>query len=178
MRNRWLVLIAVASLCLNAGVVGAYLFRQLHHGRPHRQAERRLPPELREKMRQFRAEAMPEFVAQAGRAETIDSLLWAEMGGESTSQVRVESLCRELGVIHGELRLLVFRQMHRELELLPPESRAEYIEQMMRMRPGPAGIGRRFGRMVGRNRGMMGPGGPPPGMEPPPDEPPPGGPGK
>ncbi len=28
MRNRWLVVIVVASLCLNAAVVGTYVFRR------------------------------------------------------------------------------------------------------------------------------------------------------
>jgi len=58
------------------------------------------------------------------------------MRRESPDSVRVESLCQELGRIHGSMRAMVFRQMHRELQLMPAEARAEYLAHMMMMRPG------------------------------------------
>jgi len=164
MRNRWLAVIAVASLCLNATVVGTYMFRQSRHGRARSVAARNLPPDVRERMRHVRDSAMPGFAAFAGRVESVDSLLWVEMRRDQFDSVRVDSLCRESGQLHGQMRAMVFRQMRRELQLVPPDARAEYLRHMMEMRPGSG----RPGRMMGRGRGMM----TRPGM--PPDEPPPG----
>ena len=168
MRSRWMVVIVIASLCLNLAVVGTYFFRRARRDRPHRFPARRLAAEVRERLRQAREAAMPEFAAEADKVESTDSLLWIEMGKESPDSVRVESLCQELGRIHGTMRAMVFRQMHRELQLMPTEARAGYLKHMMRMRPGFGGPGRgMFGRM---NRGHgMGPG---PEGEPPPGPPP------
>ena len=170
MRNRWLVVIVVASLCLNVAVVGTYLFRRARRDRPHRFQARRLTAEVREKLRQAREAAMPEFAAVAGKVEATDSLLWSEMRSEGPDSARVESLCQELGQIHGRMRAMVFRQMHRELQLMPAEARTEYLKHMMRMRPGFGGPRGHMGRHMGRD---VGPGGPPPDGEPPPDERPP-----
>ena len=167
MRNRWLVVIVVASLCLNVAVVGTYLFRRAGHHRSHRFSARGLTPEMREQMRKTREVSMPEFAALAEKVESTDSLLWTEMRRESPDSARVESLCQELGKFHGGMRAMVCRQMHRELQLMPAEARAEYLQHMMRMRPGFVGPGRGMGRHRGR-----GPGVPPP-LEgaPPPDGP-------
>jgi hypothetical protein len=164
MRSRWLAVIVVASLCLNVAVVGAYLFHRVRHNRPHRPFGRGLTKQMREKMRRVREAAMPEFSALVGRVESTDSILWAEMRGEAPDSARVESLCQELGQLHGKMRAMVFRQMHRELSMMPAAERNEYLQQMMRMRP--RGQRGRMGRMMGR-----GPGGPPPGLEPPEGEP-------
>jgi len=163
MRNRWLVVIVIASLGLNVAVVGAYFFRRAHHG-SRRFAGRGLTTEVREKMRQAREAAMPQFAEMVRKVEATDSLLWAEMRRDSPDSVRVESLCRELGQMHGRMRADVFRQMHRELQLMPAGARAEYLQHMMRMRPG-RGPGMRMGRGPGRF--------PPPEGEPLPGEPPP-----
>jgi hypothetical protein len=128
-------------------------------------------------MRKAREAAMPEFSALVGRVQSTDSLLWTEVRRESPDSVQVESLCRELGRIHGCMRAMVFRQMHRELQLMPAEARAEYLQHMMMMRPGlPLGgrhasgeSGRRMGRHMRRGSMVPAPreGEPPPG--PPPD---------
>ena len=170
MRNRWLVVIVVASLCLNVAVVGTYIFRRARHDRPRRFPMRGLTSEAREKMRRVREAVMPEFTALVGRVESTDSLLWIEMQRESPDSVRVESLCQELGQIHGKMRAMVFRQMHRELQLMPPAARAEYLQHMMRMKSGwggPRGHARR------NMRHNVRPGGPPPDFEPPPEGTPP-----
>ena len=133
MRNRWLVVIVVASLCLNVAVVGTYLFRRARRDRPRRLHG--LTAEARERMRKVREAAMPEFSALVDEGESTDSLLWTEMRRESPDSVRVESLCQELGGIHGSMRAMVFRQMHRELQMMPAEARAEYLAHMMMMRP-------------------------------------------
>ncbi len=169
MRNRWLVVVVVASLCLNVAVVGTYLFRRAGHGRLHRPPLRGLTPETCEKMRKAREAAMPEFSALVGRVESTDSLLWAEMRRESPDSVRVESLCQELGQTHGRMRAMVFRQMHRELQMMPAEARTEYLKHMMRMRPGFGGPGRGMGRHQRRGPEMP----PPPEGELSPDGPPP-----
>ena len=168
MRNRWLVVVAVASLCLNAAVVGAFVLHRVHHRGLGRFTARRLAPEVRERLRQARERALPEFAALAGRAESTDSLLWAEMKSESPDSVRVESLCQELGRIHGMMRAMVFRQMHRELAMLPAGARAEYLTHMMTMRPGFGGPGPGMGRYHGRGpvAPVPGEGGPPPGPQP------------
>jgi hypothetical protein len=166
MHNRWLVIIAAASLCLNVAVVGTYALRQARHGRDRHLPLRNLTPELRQKMKQAREAALPEFAALADRVEAVDSLLWYELRRDSFDSLRVDSLCRDLGQLHGRMRARVFRHMHEELRLLPAGTRAEYLQHMMTMRPG---FGRP-GHMMGRGRGMMAPPGMPPG-EPPPGDP-------
>ena len=167
MRSRWLVVVVVASLCLNVAVVGTYFFRRARRDRSHRLHG--LTAEARERMRKVREAAMPEFSSLVGRVESTDSLLWAEMRRETPDSARVESLCQELGQIHGRMRAMVCRQMHRELQLMPAEARAEYLKHMMRMRPGFGGPGRGMGRHDRRGPRMS----PPPEGEPPRDGPPP-----
>jgi|GEM_PF-915887 len=177
MRGRWLLVVMVASLCLNVAFVGAYLVRRARRERPRRFAVRKLAPEVREKLRQTREAALPGFDALADRAETTDSLLWAEMRSGTPDSVRVDSFCRELGHIHSMMRAMVFRQMHQELLLMPAAARTEYLTRMMGMRSakplrGRCGIGwpgRRTGRFQRQH-----PEGPPPteGELPPDAEPP------
>ena len=168
MRSRWLIVIAVASLCLNVAVVGAFVAHRVRRARLRRFLASGLTPEVREKLRKAREAAMPEFAALAEKVESTDSLLWAEMRSESPDSVRVESLCQELGQTHGRMRAMVFRQMHRELQLMPPTARVEYLQNMMRMRPG-FGSGRGMGGHMDHGHGM----GQPPAGEPPPCAPPP-----
>ena len=181
MRNRWLVLIVIASLCLNVAVVGTYVLRRARHDRQRRFPSSGLTSEARENMRKARAAAMPEFSALIARVRSTDSLLWTEVRRDTPDSVRVESLCRELGQIHGSMRAKVFRQMHRELQLMPAEARAEYLQHMMMMRPGlPFGghhasgePGRRMGRHMRQGSRMSEPSeGEPPSDEPPPGPPP------
>jgi len=173
MRNRWLVVVVIASLCLNMAVVGTYIFRRSRHDRPRRFPMRGLSFESREKMRKTREAAMPEFSALVDRVESTDSVLWAEMRHESPDSARVESLCHELGQTHGRMRAMVFRQMHRELQLMPADARAEYMKNMMRMRAGFGGPRPGMGRHQRRGPGMSPPpDGEPPFCEPPPEPPP------
>jgi hypothetical protein len=152
MRSRWLFVVMVASLCLNVAFVGAYLVRKARHDRPRRFPARRLAPEVREKLRQTRAAAVPGFDSLADKAEATDSLLWAEMRSDSPDSVHVDSLCQELGRIHGMMRAMVFRQMQQELLLMPSSARAEYLTRMMGMRPAKPLRGRSFGGF-GRGKG-------------------------
>jgi hypothetical protein len=145
MRPRLFLVVMVASLCLNVAFVGAYLVHMARHDRPRRFPARRLAPDVREKLRQTRADAAPGFAALADEVESADSLLWAEMRIGTPDSVQVDSLCRELGRIHGAMRAMVFRQMHRELQLMPAAAREEYLQQMMKMRPGLGRPGRRLG---------------------------------
>jgi hypothetical protein len=151
MRSRWLLVVLVASLCLNVAVIGAYLVHRRSHDRLRRFPSRRFAPELREKLRQTRAAATPGFAALADSAETADSLLWVEMRNDNPDSVRVDSFCQELGRIHGVMRAMVFRQMHHEIQLMPAAARAEYLTHMMRMKPAMPLRGHRFGR-PGRGR--------------------------
>lgn len=135
MRSRWIVVVVVASLGLNAAVVGAYFLRRARFGHPRRFPARCLTAEARERIRKTREAAMPEFDAEAEKVRTTDSLLWNEMRADKPDSARVESLCRELGETHGRMRAVVFRQMHRELQLMPAAARTEYLNRMMTMRP-------------------------------------------
>jgi len=164
MRNRWLVVVVVASLCLNVAVVGTYFLRRARRDRSRRFPVSGLTSEARENMRKAREAAMPEFSAFVDRVESTDSLLWAEMRREGPDSARVESLCQELGRIHGSMRAMVFRQMHRELQLMPAGARAEYMKHMMEMKLGFHGPGRGMGRHQRRGPAMA---------PPPPDGPPP-----
>ena len=168
MRNRWLLVIAVASLCLNVAVVGTYFLRRTRLGRPRRFPARHLSAQARERIRKTREAALPEFTAEAERVRMTDSLLWNEMRVEKPDSARVESLCKELGEIHGRMRAMVFRQMHRELMLTPASARTEYLRRMMTMRPrwGRPGRGARPHR---HRRPMMQDGGEPVPGEPPPE---------
>ena len=172
MRSRWLVAVVIASLCLNVAVVGTYFLRRARHDRSRRFPSRGLTPEVREKLRQVREAAFPEFAALAEQERSGDSLLWVEMRRESPDSVRVESLCLGLGQMHGKMRAMVFRQMHRELQLMPADARTEYVKRMMKMRPG-FGLPRRgMGRRMRRDCGMHLPLNEPPAGEPPPGPPP------
>ena len=169
MRNRWLVVVVIASLCLNVAVVGTYLLRRARHSRSRRFSLRGLTSEVREKLRQAREAAMPEFSALADKEHLDDSLLWAEMARENPDSVRVDSLSSEVGRLHGRMRAMVFWQMRRQLQIMPAGARAEYLNHMMTMRPGFGRLGRGMGRHV--RRGSIAP---PRQGEPPIDEPPPG----
>ena len=153
MRNRWLVVVVVASLCLNVAVVGTYLLRRVRHDRLRRFPVRGLTPEAREKLREARDAALPGFTALADEAGSTDSLLWAEMRRENPDSVRVDSLCRELGQNHGRMRAMVFWQMRRELQLMPGAARAEYLNHMMTMRPGLSLRDRHASGVPGRGMG-------------------------
>jgi hypothetical protein len=160
MRSRWLVVVVIASLCLNVAVVGAYFLCRTRHDRP-----RRLPPEVREKLRQAREAALPGFTALAEKEHAGDSLLWAEMSSDNPDSLRVDSLSSEVGRLHGRMRAMVFWQMRRELQMMPAGARAEYLNHIMRMRPGFGRPGRAMGRRMRRDAMM-----PPPEGEPPPPE--------
>lgn len=85
MRNRWLVVIAVASLCLNVAVIGTYIFRtarRLHHRRMAY-----LAPEVREKLVKAREAAIPAFAASASRL----SLPTRSCGPRCAAQARTAS---------------------------------------------------------------------------------------
>jgi hypothetical protein len=153
MRNRWPVVVVVASLCLNVALVGTYVFRRARSVRPRRFNARGFTSEVRERLRHAREASMPEFSALVDSVESTDSILWAEMRRESPDSARVESLCRELGQLHGRMRAGVFRQMHRELQLMPEEARAQYLKHMMKMKPGFDGPRGRKGRRSGRHAG-------------------------
>ena len=128
MRNRWLlVVVAVASLALNLAVVGAYFYRarhRRHHSRfPHmRHADA-------ERMERIRDQAIPGFESLMSRTESVSTMLMSRIGDPKITRPEVESLCREVGRYHGEMRERMFWQVRSELESLPPERRAEYMEQ-------------------------------------------------
>lgn len=168
MRNRWLMVIVVASLCLNVAVVGAYFFRRARHDRQRRFPMRGLTSEAREKMRKAREAAMPEFAALAEKEHMDDSLLWAEMARDNPDTLRVDSLSSDLGQFHGKMRAMVFWQMHRELQMMPAAARAEYLNHMKMMRPGFGRPGWGMGRHMRRGSMMPTPGAgePPPGPPP------------
>lgn len=176
MRGRWLLVIAVASLCLNVAVIGTFLVHRVRRARLRRFPAHGLAPEVREKLRRARETAVPEFAALADKVQDDDSLLWVEMAKANPDSLRVDSLSSEVGRFHGRMRAMVFWQMHRELQLMPAEARTEYLQHMMGMRPGFPLHGRHAGGGPGPGKGRRerrGPGVPPSESEPPPGSPPP-----
>jgi hypothetical protein len=150
MRGRWLLVIAVASLCLNVAVIGTFLVHRVRRARLRRFPAHGLAPEVREKLRRARETAVPEFAALADKVQDDDSLLWVEMAKANPDSLRVDSLSSEVGRFHGRMRAMVFRQMHRELQLMPVGARAEYLQHMMMMRPGLPPCGRHASGGPGR----------------------------
>jgi len=82
MRSRWLVVVMIASLCLNVALVGTYAFHRVRHDRPRRFSARGLTSDVRDRIRKVHEAAMPEFFVLVSRVESTDSLLWAEMRKE------------------------------------------------------------------------------------------------
>jgi hypothetical protein len=161
MRGRWLALVAVASLALNVAVVGTYVYRT---ARPHGQHSRfrGVKRVLRDSIGKAMREAAPEVESLSGERDRLHAAIMELVAKPELDEPKLDSLCREQGRLAAELSMLVSRNMHRVVQMLPPEQRERFMRQ-----PGP--------HMM-RGPHMKGPGrfGPPPGV--PESSCPPGGP--
>jgi hypothetical protein len=160
MRGRWFAAIAVASLALNVVVLGVYLYQvRLGPRRPRLPHMKRVD---RERLKRMHREAQPGFESLMFRAESLNAVLLGRVSDPGVTREGVESLCREVGRYHGAMRERMFWQVRRELESLPPDMRAAYLEML---RPG---RGMRMMRRMGRHPCPPPDIGPEPGCAPPP----------
>ena len=150
MRVRWLALIAVASLALNVAVVGTYAYRTSRRHERHA----RFPGvrrELRDSIGGMMRQAAPGIESLSGERDRLHAAVMELVAKPELDEQKLDSLCREQGRITAELGGLVFRNMHRVVQMLPPAEREQFLHE-----PGPH---------MGRGRHMMGAGpfGPHPG---------------
>ena len=150
MRGRWLALIAVASLVLNVAVVGTYIYRT---SRRHEERSRfhNIRSGLRDSIGSVMREAAPDVESLSGERDRLHAAVMELVAKPELDEQKLDSLCREQGRIAAELGGLVFRNMHRVVQMLPPEEREQFLRE-----PGPH---------MGHGRHMMGAGpfGPHPG---------------
>jgi hypothetical protein len=155
MKGKWLAVVAVASLCLNLAVVGAYFHQQTRRHGTRWPVLRGMNRETMGRLHKIREEAWPDFRELAQKDESAKLALLDKIGDPKVSQAEVESLCAEIGRRHGAMGLNAFWLLRSELEALPADRRAEYLEWL------------RFG-MKQMMHGPMGQRGPWRGEEPPP----------
>jgi len=158
MRGRWLALIAVASLALNVAVVGTYIYRTATRPReqhPRFQGVRRA---LRDSIGGVLREAAPDIERLSGERDRLRAAVMELVAKPELDEQKLDSLCREQGRIAAELDGLVFRNMHRVVQMLPPAQRERFLRQA-----GPLMMhGPRTGRF---NRRRVRPGDEPPGPD-------------
>jgi hypothetical protein len=161
MRGRWLVVIAAASLALNAAVVGTFLYqRYAGHGRHNRPRIPGLDPRIVAQVRQIREENAPALDSLMEQMMPIRIALADLAGSPQLDAAKLDSLCTEMGRIHVEIERHVFTMSRRVLDVLPAEMKEHYIE-MIKTGPG-RDAHQRQGRMHGMQRGRGSGGEPPP----------------
>ena len=150
MRGRWLAVIAVASLALNVAVVGAYVYRTT---RPHRQHSRfqGVRRATRDSIGSAMREVAPDIERLSGERDRLRAAVLELVAKPELDEQKLDSLCGEQGRVGAEMGELVFRNMHRVVQMLPPAERERFLRQAgPRMMRGPrtSGTGR-FGRQHG-----------------------------
>lgn len=150
MRARWLTVIAVASLALNVAVVGAYVYRT---ARPHRQHSRfqGVRRATRDSIGSVMRDVAPDIERLSGERDRLRAAVLELVARPELDEQKLDSLCREQGRVGTEMGRLVFRNMHRVVQMLPPAERERFLRQagphMMRgLHTGGTG---RFGRQHG-----------------------------
>jgi hypothetical protein len=136
MRGRWLALIAVASLALNAAVVGTYIYRTTRpHG--HHSRFRGVRSELRDSIGGVMRQAAPQIESLSGERERLQAAVMELVGMPELDEPKLDSLCREQGRVAAELAMVVSRNMHRVVRMLPPAERERFLRGPgLRMRHG------------------------------------------
>jgi hypothetical protein len=161
MRSKWMLIVVVASLALNAAVVGSYLFMRLREPRPPvPPTEPPLPglaPALLGDLRQLRQEFRPQMDALRERARALRFGLMQAAQQPQPDPRLVDSLLLEVGRVETEVNRLTFEHARRIAERLPPEAREVFFRRLAEHH-----AGMRPGRMM-RRMGRMKP--PPPGQE-------------
>jgi hypothetical protein len=158
MRGRWLALIAVASLALNVAVVGTYAYRTAR--RQERRA--RFPGvrrELRDSIGGLMRQAAPQIESLSGERGRLQAAVMELVGKPELDEPKLDSLCREQGRLAAELAMVVSRNMHRVVQVLPPAEREQFLRGPgSHMRHGPHMMGR-FGSHRGGPEALPGPDG-------------------
>jgi Spy/CpxP family protein refolding chaperone len=169
MRGKWLVVIAVASLCLNVAVVASYAYHQSKsRGRMHRPMAG-LGREARREMEKIRDEAYPQL---RGLAEQLSACHMAMNDLVDDPQVdarRLDSIAGEMARIWTQMSIATFKTARRIYERLPEERRPMFLRSLGPWRgpeDGPRPPWHQRGGPFGHGRGPESC--PPPGMEPPP----------
>jgi Spy/CpxP family protein refolding chaperone len=131
MRGKWLALIAVASLALNVAVVGTYVYRTT---RPHGKSARfrGVRRALRDSIGKAMREAAPDVERLSGERDRLHAAVMELVARPELDEQKLDSLCREQGRVTAELGTHIFRNMHRVVQMLPPEQRERFLRQ-----PGP-----------------------------------------
>jgi hypothetical protein len=166
MRGRWLAVIAVASLILNLAVVGSFVFLRVRHPMGARHPLRGFRPEMRRVADSVLVQARPQMDSLMQANERLRAALADEIAGTELDERRFDSLCSEVGVLHGRMTALAYRNARRIAAALPEAERKQFIVNLWQgMGPGmPRGM---RGRMHGPGPGFPPP--PGPGMPPPDD---------
>ncbi|MCX6842557.1 MAG: hypothetical protein NTX53_09790 [candidate division WOR-3 bacterium] len=128
MRGRWLAVIAVASLALNVAVVGTYVYRTT---KPHRQHSRfeGVRRATRDSIGNVMHEVAPDIERLSGERDRLRAAVLEIVAKPELDEQKLDSLCREQGRISTEMSGLVFRNMHRVVQMLPPTERERFLRQ-------------------------------------------------
>jgi hypothetical protein len=165
MRGRWLAVVAVASLILNVAVVGSFVFLRVRHPLGPRHPLRGFRPEMRHVADSVLAQSRPQMESLMQLREQLRSALADEIAKNEVDERRLDSLCTEVGILHGRMTTLAYRNARRIAAALPEAERRQFIANL-RQGMGP-------GMHHGMRGPMHGPGDdfpPPPGPGMPPDD--------
>lgn len=130
MRQRWLVLVAVASLALNLAVVGSFLFLWLRAPAPPPLPLPGIVGRDRERLERMRREYGPcrdSLRERIFRARRALLLLAAE---QNPSSAAVDSLLGVVGSAEAGLARLSFEHARRIGSALPPAAREEFFRRL------------------------------------------------
>ncbi|MEO0074275.1 MAG: hypothetical protein ABIK43_06430 [candidate division WOR-3 bacterium] len=130
MRQRWLVVVAVASLALNLTVVGSFLFFQLREPRPPSVPLPGIGRRELEQLDRMRREYSPRRDSLRDRLFRTRSALLQLAAETSPSMPEVESLLDEIGRIEAELARLSFEHARRIGLELPAAARGEFFRRL------------------------------------------------
>ncbi|MBM3314865.1 periplasmic heavy metal sensor [candidate division WOR-3 bacterium] len=131
MRQKWLVVVVVASLALNLAVVASFLFLRLRepgHGR-HRPVPGLGPEEVRG-LRRLRKEFHPRMDSLRGRALDARTALMRYAGDVNPDPRVIDSLLGEIGRAEAGMNRLAFEHARRIVEQLPPEARDTFLRRL------------------------------------------------
>jgi len=137
MHPRWLVVVVIASLALNAAVVSTYLFERFRLRRPGPPLPGMKPAVVRE-LRELRREFRPRMDALRGQAlQAREGLMHLAMQPEP-DPARVESLLLEVSRSETALNRLAFEHARRISARLPEAGRAAFSRRLRHhhLRPG------------------------------------------
>jgi len=152
MRRRWLFVALLLSLGLNAGLLGAWLYRQQHRppARPFPWGEGKRPfvtmadrLELASPVRERFLEQQRIFFAltEADRCELAEARreLREELARPEPDPALIDELLSESAELNAALDRAFVENVLVTCELLGPEERQRYLSLLPRMRPPAAG---------------------------------------